>query len=441
MKSFPWDSLVTDYLQVGDDRYPIYDRTYTADDWREIYKTFFSIGVFLDEADALQVTENGGMTVLVSPGKTHINGTIGWELSTRELQLQEASSQDRIDTVVLRWNADIEARTIDLYVLQGVASATPARPALTRSETVYELGLCDIYIPRGTTAISQTRITDTRLEAARCGQVVPFAKIDLTTFYNQINATLAEMKDELDRQTQRAVELAQSALDGTVAGDLQNKIENLQDGKVNRAGDTMTGKLNIDGNNITVTNKDASFELVGDNGYSFRLHNYNGSDGVSHFAVYDKQRVVNAFEIRSDGNFYFSGGTIFISGTSFLNKTYPVGSYYISNSSTSPASLFGGTWTQLEVGRFIRSANDTATGGANSLALTVAQIPRHQHLINYNNTSGSSTTSKSNPLVNYTTATADNTKCAEVGTKWVGETAAFNNMPAYKDAYIWYRTA
>ncbi len=43
-------------------------------------------------------------------------------------------------------------------------------------------------------------------------------------------------------------------------------------------------------------------------------------------------------------------------------KVYPVGAVYISYVSTSPASLFGGTWVQI-TGRFPRFANDVATGG------------------------------------------------------------------------------
>ena len=43
-------------------------------------------------------------------------------------------------------------------------------------------------------------------------------------------------------------------------------------------------------------------------------------------------------------------------------KVYPVGAVYISYESTSPASLFGGTWVQL-TGRFLRMAGDVKTGG------------------------------------------------------------------------------
>ena len=60
--------------------------------------------------------------------------------------------------------------------------------------------------------------------------------------------------------------------------------------------------------------------------------------------------------------------------------TYPVGAIYISTISTSPASLFGGTWEQLK-DRFLLGAGDTyaagATGGEAAHALTVNEMPPH----------------------------------------------------------------
>lgn len=44
---------------------------------------------------------------------------------------------------------------------------------------------------------------------------------------------------------------------------------------------------------------------------------------------------------------------------------YPIGSIYMSYTSTSPASLFGGNWTAV-TGRFLYCNNGTSTGGANS---------------------------------------------------------------------------
>ena len=44
-----------------------------------------------------------------------------------------------------------------------------------------------------------------------------------------------------------------------------------------------------------------------------------------------------------------------------LDRIQPVGSLYFSTTSTSPASLFGGTWERYEQGRVMVSASDTDT--------------------------------------------------------------------------------
>lgn len=223
MRSFPWDSLIIGKNEEYD--YPIIDRPSSAEDLRELYKTFFTNGVFLNEEDAFQVTPGDGMNVIVAGGKCGIEGTIGYEAAPRGLAIQASSSTaDRIDTVVLRWNNNIEVRSIDMYVKAGVAQDVPVRPTLTRSESVWELGIADIFVAKNTGAISSARITDTRLQTDRCGAVTPFATIDTTTFFNQIQAAIDENVATLQEQTQVAVELAKDAIDGTTAGNLQNQI-------------------------------------------------------------------------------------------------------------------------------------------------------------------------------------------------------------------------
>ena len=44
---------------------------------------------------------------------------------------------------------------------------------------------------------------------------------------------------------------------------------------------------------------------------------------------------------------------------------YPVGSFYISYNDTSPADMWGGTWTQV-TSRFLYATNNTSTGGTTS---------------------------------------------------------------------------
>lgn len=70
-----------------------------------------------------------------------------------------------------------------------------------------------------------------------------------------------------------------------------------------------------------------------------------------------------------------------------LNKVYPVGAIYMSVVSTSPATLFGGTWSAFAAGRVLVGINtadasfDTVgeTGGAKTHTLSVAEMPSHSH--------------------------------------------------------------
>lgn len=256
MRSFPWDSIVT---AIGDDGYPILDRAFGADDLRDVYTAFFTDGVFMDVDEAFHVVAADGMNVNVYPGKCMIEGTVGVEKNIRKLAVQAASSQDRIDTVVLRWNDNRDMRNIDLYVKTGVAADVPTRPSLTRNETVKELGLCDIYVAKNTTTIVDQRITDTRLDTERCGIVTPFATIDTTTFYTQLQAAIDANVAELEKQTDVAVELAQSAIDGTTAGNLQNQItsndEDIEriDISLGEISDRLNNAFEIRGGGVAIT--------------------------------------------------------------------------------------------------------------------------------------------------------------------------------------------
>ena len=56
-------------------------------------------------------------------------------------------------------------------------------------------------------------------------------------------------------------------------------------------------------------------------------------------------------------------GTLSISKASIVDIIYPINSIYMSVDSTSPETLFGGTWERLK-DRFLLGAGDTYTNGA-----------------------------------------------------------------------------
>lgn len=124
-----------------------------------------------------------------------------------------------------------------------------------------------------------------------------------------------------------------------------------------------------------------------------------------------------------------------------LDNVYPVGSIYMSVNSTNPKNLFGGTWEQIQ-GRFLFGMNSSypagSTGGEITHALTIDEMPEHNHTIYYPNAGGP----YGNANIGYPKDSGTNmTWCAEMcKTAPTGGGAAHNNMPPYLSVYIWKRT-
>lgn len=133
------------------------------------------------------------------------------------------------------------------------------------------------------------------------------------------------------------------------------------------------------------------------------------------------------------------GGTGVTTDAALSLKSYPVGSVYISYESTSPASLFGGTWTSI-TGRFPYFNSGTTTGGSNTHTLTVAQMPKHSHRVSLLE---NGSTQDGGLDWSYNTGNAGyGGNIAYSGyIEMTGGGDSHNNMPAYQTLYAWRRTA
>jgi hypothetical protein len=137
--------------------------------------------------------------------------------------------------------------------------------------------------------------------------------------------------------------------------------------------------------------------------------------------------------------------------TTYLNvaEAYPVGSIYMSINSTSPASLFGGTWERMQ-DTFLLAAGSTyaagATGGEATHQLTINEMPSHDHDLYAVRSGGYDTYGV--PITE-TWSGGSNKVTNAVGTgggynqgiQAKGGGAAHNNMPPYTAVYVWKRTA
>ena len=127
-----------------------------------------------------------------------------------------------------------------------------------------------------------------------------------------------------------------------------------------------------------------------------------------------------------------SVGTIkYRNGSTWVDILHPVGSFYLSTQSTSPSSLFGGTWVQIN-NAVLRGAAGTGYGGSDTHTLTINEMPKHTHVYERMTVKGSwSVTSGSGGLYNSSTGTTSAT----------GGGAAFTELPRYYNLYVWYRSA
>lgn len=227
MISFPFDSQITSYTEEG---YPIYDRAVDSTAFRKLFKNTFSNGIYSSLTTCLQVVENTGMKVTVKAGACLIEGAIGYEQLDRTMSVEASDSQDRIDRVVARLNDNKESRKIELYILKGTPSENPQPVALTRNESVYDICLATLYINANSQEIKQTKITDTRLDSEVCGVVTVLTKVDTTDIFNQYNDAMQDIIDGYN-----------SAIEGTLAGQLQSDIKALKTVKEVTLGTTWSG--------------------------------------------------------------------------------------------------------------------------------------------------------------------------------------------------------
>lgn len=129
-----------------------------------------------------------------------------------------------------------------------------------------------------------------------------------------------------------------------------------------------------------------------------------------------------------------------LNGENILSKVYPVGSIYMSLSSTDPKDLFGGTWERLK-DRFLLAAGDKysvgATGGEATHTLTKDEMPSHNHYaaINGGTDSYGQNRTTIGSFANKAQGYSDSSTIFATGGG-----NAHNNMPPYLAVYMWKRT-
>lgn len=178
---------------VGEDEY---DRVYLAEQFAAYFASFVGNGVFGKSMQKLEVLapSTSNMSVKVLSGEAWINGW--WYRNTEEYALPLDIADgilNRVDLVVLRWSN--QERDMYLTIIKGTPSASPVVPSIRRDADFYDLELAQINVNAGAIGITQSDITDMRLNNNVCGFVTGLIdQVDTTDLFNQFQDYFNQFK-------------------------------------------------------------------------------------------------------------------------------------------------------------------------------------------------------------------------------------------------------
>lgn len=134
-----------------------------------------------------------------------------------------------------------------------------------------------------------------------------------------------------------------------------------------------------------------------------------------------------------------------MSWVNLLDAIYPVGAVYFSVLSTSPASIVGGTWTQLTGGLLgLADSAGIAIAGSNggSNTITIEKLPEHTHrLRSYGSNSEASGFGLTPNALGFTNRAKVSPAADSLADMSQASGGGQDFIPAHSSVYCWRRTA
>ena len=204
--------------------YPLNGVTYDAEDVSTYLCTRTS-GVYAKDTNyAVSVT--GPRQITVAPGLAWINyddfkGVSACSREAVALTVPDADSTlPRIDRVVLQF--DTAANLTAVKLKPGTPAAAPEPPAILQNHNQYELGLCTVSVPAGSSVITAADITDTRADETVCGVMRDGVKGIPTA---QLQAQALAIMTQLSTELHTKLDALDAAIAAVESGNFYTKSE------------------------------------------------------------------------------------------------------------------------------------------------------------------------------------------------------------------------
>lgn len=204
--------------------YPLNGVTYDAEDVSTYLCTRTS-GVYSKDTNyAVSVT--GARQIAVAPGLAWINydDFKGVSVCSREdtvLTVPDADNTlNRVDRVVLQFDTSSNLTAIRLKTGTPAVAAQP--PDILQNHNQYELGLCTVSVPAGSSVVTAADITDTRADEAVCG-VMRDGVTDIPTA--QLQAQALAMMTQLSTELHTKLDALDAAIAAVESGNFYTKAQ------------------------------------------------------------------------------------------------------------------------------------------------------------------------------------------------------------------------
>lgn len=181
--------------------YPLNDVDYSAADAGLFHCTRKS-GVWAENSFPMSVT-GGDNSVTIGPGVAWISNDEYWgkvvaqkQPITLDLDIAD-SVYNRIDVVVIQFDSNKNAT--DIIVKKGTPATKPSMPEIVQTESIFELCLCKVLRPAGSSVIAKANVTDTRFDSTVCGLMADsVTQIDTSAIQAQIRSLIANLEAEIE---------------------------------------------------------------------------------------------------------------------------------------------------------------------------------------------------------------------------------------------------
>lgn len=153
---------------------------YGQEEFNRYFDNIYKSGVSVDDAGNMTLACTVlNDTLTVSKGFAIVKGFFYNNDSNKNIAITRDVNYSRIDRIVVRLNLTTKKATAELK--NGVAGSNPSAPSLQRDNTIYELSLCQLLIPKTGTIT----VTDERFNATLCGAIRPKNLSELETMMAQ----------------------------------------------------------------------------------------------------------------------------------------------------------------------------------------------------------------------------------------------------------------